>query len=219
MVLDETHEFIPELPRFIQSLHYAYVHSRKDSKSALNILMEKYINDYFKRYSKYKEFVLHQYKGNLDDKTFLYPGPKNKAHLESCLHSYIFGSETYQVPISKVKKIMDSNRKPQQFSPVSDYEPLEDESDFTRAKAGKRNGSKYENTAANRKSARSGDRDRGNIEDLINLIHYTKKNVDRESDSEDNRKESRRKRKCESKGESPQKQLKMSNTLENNEGK
>ncbi|XP_070793065.1 protein TASOR isoform X2 [Pituophis catenifer annectens] len=217
MVLDETHEFIPELPRFIQSLHYAYVHSRKDSKSSLNILMEKYINDYFKRYSKYKEFVLHQYKGNLDERTFLYPGPKNKSHLESCLHSYIFGSETYQVPISKVKKIMDSNRKPQQFSPVSDYEPLEDESDFTRGKAGKRNGSKYENIAANRKSARSGDRDRGNIEDLINLIHYTKKNVDRESDSEDNRNESRRKRKCESKGESPQKQLKMSNTLENNE--
>ncbi|XP_058021571.1 protein TASOR isoform X5 [Ahaetulla prasina] len=217
MVLDETHEVIPELPRFIQSLHYAYVHSRKDSKSGLNILMEKYINDYFKRYSKYKEFVLHQYKGNLDEKTFLYPGPKNKSHLESCLHSYIFGSETYQVPISKVKKIMDSNRKPQQFSPVSDYEPLEDESDFTKRKAGKRNGSKYENVASKRKSSHSGDRDRGNIEDLINLIHYTKKNVDRESDSEDNRNESRRKRKCESKGESPQKQLKMSNTLENNE--
>ncbi|XP_026533269.1 protein TASOR isoform X3 [Notechis scutatus] len=217
MVLDETHEVVPELPRFIQSLHYAYVHSRKDSKSDLNILMERYINDYFKRYSKYKEFVLYQYKGNLDEKTFLYPGPKNKSHLETCLQSYIFGSETYQIPVSKVKKIMDSNRKPQQFSPVSDYEPLEDESDFTRRKAGKRNGSKYENVAAKRKSAHSGDRDRGNIEDLINLIHYKKKTVDRESDSEDNRNESRRKRKCESKRESPQKQLKMSNTLENYE--
>uniref|UniRef100_A0A8C7E6H7 Transcription activation suppressor n=1 Tax=Naja naja TaxID=35670 RepID=A0A8C7E6H7_NAJNA len=215
--MDETHEVVPELPRFIQSLHYAYVHSRKDSKSDLNILMERYINDYFKRYSKYKEFVLYQYKGNLDEKTFLYPGPKNKSHLETCLQSYIFGSETYQIPISKVKKIMDSNRKPQQFSPVSDYEPLEDESDFTRRKAGKRNGSKYQNVAAKRKSAHSGDHDRGNIEDLINLIHYKKKTVDRESDSEGNRNESRRKRKCESKRESPQKQLKMSNTLENYE--
>uniref|UniRef100_A0A8C6YAP8 Transcription activation suppressor n=1 Tax=Naja naja TaxID=35670 RepID=A0A8C6YAP8_NAJNA len=215
--VDETHEVVPELPRFIQSLHYAYVHSRKDSKSDLNILMERYINDYFKRYSKYKEFVLYQYKGNLDEKTFLYPGPKNKSHLETCLQSYIFGSETYQIPISKVKKIMDSNRKPQQFSPVSDYEPLEDESDFTRRKAGKRNGSKYQNVAAKRKSAHSGDHDRGNIEDLINLIHYKKKTVDRESDSEGNRNESRRKRKCESKRESPQKQLKMSNTLENYE--
>ncbi|KAM3846431.1 protein TASOR isoform 2-T2 [Vipera latastei] len=217
LVLDETHEVIPELPRFIQSLHYAYLHSRKDSKSDLNILMEKYINDYFKRYSKYKEFVLYQYKGNLDEKKFLYPGPKNKSHLESCLHSYIFGSEVYQIPISKLKKIMDSNRKPQQFSPVSDYEALEDESDFTRRKAGKRNGSKYGSVVAKRKSVHSGDRDRGNIEDLINLIHYTKKHVDRESDSEDNRNESRRKRKCGSKGESPQKQLKMSNTLENYE--
>ncbi|XP_013921059.1 PREDICTED: protein FAM208A isoform X3 [Thamnophis sirtalis] len=215
-LLDETHEVIPELPRFIQSLHYAYVHSRNNSKSGLNILMEKYINDYFKRYSKYKEFVLHQYKGNLDERKFLYPGPKNKSHLESCLNSYIFGSETYQIPISNVKKIMDSNRKPQQFSPVSDYEPLEDDPDLTRKKAGKRNGSKYENVAAKRKSAHSGNRDRGNIEDLINLIHYTKKNVDRDSDSEDNR-ESRRKRKSGSKGESPQKQLKMSNTLENYE--
>ncbi|XP_070594586.1 protein TASOR isoform X3 [Erythrolamprus reginae] len=217
MVLDETHEAIPELPRFIQSLHYAYVHSRKDSKSDLNILMEKYINDYFKRYSKYKEFVLHQYKGNLDEKTFLYPGPKNKSHLESCLHSYISGSETYQISISKVKKIMDNNSKPQQFSPVSDYEPLEDESDCSRRKARKRNGSKYENVAAKRKSAHSRDRDRGKIEDLINLIHYTKRNVDRDSDSDDNRNESRRKRKGESKGKSPQKQLKMSNTLENYE--
>ncbi|XP_063147840.1 protein TASOR isoform X4 [Candoia aspera] len=215
LVLDETHEVMPELPRFIQSLHYAYVHSRKDPKSDLNTLVEKYINDYFKRYSKYKEFILHQYKGTLDDKTFLYPGPKNKSHLESCLQSYIFGSEAYQIPISKVKKIMDGNQKPQQFSPVSDYEAPEDESHFTRRKAGKRNGSKCE--TAKRKPVHSGDRDRGNIEDLINLIHYTKKNVDRESDSEDNRNENRRKRKLESKGESPQKQLKMTNTLENYE--
>ncbi|XP_025022268.1 protein TASOR isoform X3 [Python bivittatus] len=218
LVSDETHEVMPELPRFIQSLHYAYVHSRKDPKSELNTLVEKYINDYFKRYSKYKEFILYQYKGTLDEKTFLYPGPKNKSHLESCLHSYIFGSEAYQIPISKVKKIMDGNRKPQQFSPVSDYEALEEESDFTRRKAGKRNGSKCETVASKRKPVHSGDRDRGNIEDLINLIHYTKKNVDRESDSEDNRNENRRKRKLENKGGSPQKQLKMNNTLENYEG-
>ncbi|XP_044307283.1 protein TASOR isoform X2 [Varanus komodoensis] len=214
-LMQETHVVMPELTRFIQSLHYAYVQSRKDPKPDLNNVVEKYINDYLKRYSKYKEFILYKYKDSLDERRFLYPGPKNKSHLESSLRAYIFGSEAYQIPVSKAKKIMDGNRKLQQFSPVSDYETPEEESDFSKRKGGKRNGSKCETVIAKRKPSHPGDYEQERIKELINLIHCKKKNVDRESDTEDNRNESRLKRKLECKRESPQKHLKLSNSLEN----
>lgn len=214
--LQETHVVMPELIRFIQSLHYAYCHSRKDPKADLNAAVEKYINDYLKRYSKHKEFVLYEYKTSLDEKRFLYSGPKNKSNLDSCLRAYIFGSEAYQIPVSKAKKIMEGNRKPQQFSPVSDYEAPEEESDFTKRKARKRNDSKFETTAKRKpKESHPRDNDVESIKELINLIQSKKKNVDRESDAEDNRHLSSLKRKLESTTESAQKHLKTSDSSEN----
>ncbi|XP_061474247.1 protein TASOR isoform X3 [Rhineura floridana] len=212
--LQEAHVVMPELTIFIQSLHYGYVHSRKDPKSDLNTVVEKYINDYVKRYSKYKEFILYEYSTTLDEKRRLYCAPKNKSNLESSLHAYIFGSEAYQIPVSKAKKIMDGYRKPQQFSPISDYEATEEESDYTKRKAGKRNGSKCESVVVKRKPGQPGDYDQESIKELINLIQCKKKNVDRDSDTEDSRSESRLKRKLDIKRERPQKHLKTSGSSE-----
>ncbi|XP_066473651.1 protein TASOR isoform X2 [Tiliqua scincoides] len=220
--LQETHVVMPELTRFIQSLHYAYLHSRKDSKSDLNTVVEKYINEYLKRYSKHKEFFLHQYKPSLDERRQLYTAPRIKSHLDTSLHAYIFGSKAYQIPVSKAKKLIEGNRKPQQFSPVSDYEVPEEESDYTKRKAGKRNGSKCETVAAKRKPSHPRDYDEERIKELINLIQCKKKNVDRDSDTEeDSRNKSRLKRKLESSIESPQKHIKISDSSESafqNEG-
>ncbi|XP_077181611.1 protein TASOR isoform X2 [Paroedura picta] len=199
---------MPDLTRFIQSLHYAYLHSRKDPKSDLNVAVGKYIYDYLNRYSKFKQFFLYEYKPSLDEKRFLHAGPKNKSNLDSALRTYIFGSEAYQIPISKAKKMMDGSRKHQQFSPVSDYEAPEEESDCSK-RTGKRNDSKGEMTAAQKKRSQPGDYD-DRMQELINLIQCKKKNVDRESDSEDNRSKSRSKRKIESRMESPQKRFKKS---------
>ncbi|XP_053152263.1 protein TASOR isoform X2 [Hemicordylus capensis] len=213
-IQQETHVVMPEFTKFIQSLHYAYNHSRKDPKSDLNTAVEKYISQYLKDYSKYKEFFLYPYKSSLDDKRFLYIAPKNKSNFDSALRAYIFGSEAYQIPVSKAKKIMEGNRKSQQFSPVSDYEAPEEESDYMKRKAGKRNGSKCETLASKRKPFHPGDYDKESINKLIDLIQCKKQNVDRESDTEDNRNKSRLKRKLESNREGPQKYLKISDSSE-----
>ncbi|XP_008103458.1 protein TASOR isoform X4 [Anolis carolinensis] len=196
-ILQEPHVVMPEFTRFIQSLHYAYVNSRKDPRSDLNTTVEKYINDYLKRYSKYKEFVLFDYKDTLDEKKHLYPAPKNKSHIDSSLRAYIFGSDAYQMPVSKAKKLMDGYQKPQQFSPVSDCEAPEEESDYTKRKAKKRNNSKSEEIAAKRKPNHPRDYDQESIKELINLIHRKKKNIDNDSDTEDSRIENQLKRKLE----------------------
>nr|XP_056709254.1 protein TASOR [Euleptes europaea] len=212
-VWQETHMVISDLKKFIPSLHFACLHSRRDSKSHLNVAVEKSLHDYLKPSSKNKRFTVYDYKPTLDDKKLLHAGPKNKFHLDNDLRAYIFGCETYQIAVSRAKKIMDRNRKPQQFSPVSDYEAPEEEPDSSKKTAGKRNGSKGEMIAAKKKRA-SSDYDEESIQDLIYLIQCKKKNVDRDSDTEDNRSKSRSKRKLESSLESPQKRLKKSNTSE-----
>ncbi|XP_032996838.1 protein TASOR [Lacerta agilis] len=216
LLTQEAHVVMPEFTRFIQSLHYGYIHSRKDPKADLNTSVEKHINDYLKRNSKFnKEFILYNYSTTLDEKKHLYPAPKNKSNIESALRNYIFGSETYQISVSKAKKIMDGNRKPQQFSPISDYEATEEESDYRKRKARKRNGSECETVVAKRKPGDHGDYDEESIKELINLIQCKKKNVDRDSDTEDNRNESRLKQKLKIKTESPQKHFKTSESSEN----
>ncbi|XP_060095726.1 protein TASOR isoform X2 [Heteronotia binoei] len=212
-VQQDMHMVMPDLTRFVQSLHYALLHSRKDPKSDLNIVVEKYLHDYLKRYSKIKQFILYEYKPTLDEKRFLHAGPKNKSNLDSALRTYIFGSEAYQIPVSKAIKMMDKNRKPQQFSSISDYEAPEDESDCSKRTAGKRNGSKGEMITAPKKHCQHGDDDADRFKALINLIQCTKK-IDRESDTEDNRSKSRSKRKLENSMESPQKRFKNSTSSE-----
>ncbi|XP_035414285.1 protein TASOR isoform X6 [Cygnus atratus] len=219
MVLHENQEIIPEFTKFIQSLHFALIQSRKDATADFNTVVEKYINEYLTRcYSgsgKYREFVLYRYESRLDDKKFLYSAPKNKSHIDSSLQNYIFGCEAYQLPVSRAKELMEGNRKLQQFSPISDYEATEEDSDFANAKSGKRIRAKYEATAAKRKFPHHGDYDPDRLKELINLIQCRKKNVGGDSDSEDLRNKSGLKRKLEKQSENLRKHLKMSEASEN----
>ncbi|NWI60189.1 TASOR protein, partial [Calyptomena viridis] len=219
MVLHEKKEFIARSKRLIQSLHYALVQSRKDATADFNVVVEKHMNEYLKnQYSgtgKCREFVLHEYTSRLDDKTFLYPSPRNKTHLSPCLKSYIFGCEAYQIPVSRVRELMERNRKLQQFSPISDYEATEDYTDFPKARCGKRSHVKHEAAAVKQKLSLSGDYDPEKLQELINLIQCTKKNVGGDSDSEDSRMRSGLKRKLEKQPEKLQKHLKRSESSEN----
>ncbi|KAM9134770.1 protein TASOR isoform 4-T4 [Pangshura tecta] len=218
-VLQENHEIMPKFMKFIQSLHFALIQSRKDTTADFNTVVEKHINEYLKRSisgsSKYREFVLYPYESRLDDRKFLYPAPKNKSHIDSCLRNYIFGAEAYQLPVSKAKELMEGNQKVQQFSPISDYEAPEEETDFTNAKTGKRNGSKCDVAAAKQKTPHPGDYDPDRLKELINLIQCKKKNVGGESDTEDTRNKSGLKRRLHSHSENLRKHLKMSESSEN----
>ncbi|NXX89399.1 TASOR protein, partial [Centropus bengalensis] len=211
-------EIIPEFNKFIQALHFALVQSRKDASADFNVVVEKYINEYLRRScsgcGKYREFVLYQYESRLDEKKFLFPAPKNKSHVDGCLQNYIFGSEAYHIPISKVKELMEGNRRLQQFSPISDYEATEEDFDFANAKRRKRMQAKYEATAAKQKPLHSGDYDPDRLKVLINLIQCRKKNVGGDSDSEDLRNKMGLKRKLEKESESLRKYLKMTESSE-----
>ncbi|NXG19417.1 TASOR protein, partial [Grallaria varia] len=218
-VLHERKEIIPEFKRFIQSLHFALVQSRKDTTADFNVVVEKYINEYLKKlYSgtgKGREFILREYTSRLDDKTHLYSGPRYKAHIDGCLQNYIFGCGAYELPVSRAKELLERNWKPQQFSPISDYEATEDYSDFAKAKCGKRIHAKHEATAAQQKLPPSGEYDTERLKELINLIQCRKKNVGGDSDCEDPRIRSGLKRKLEKQSESLHKYLKSSESSEN----
>ncbi|XP_052534928.1 protein TASOR isoform X2 [Tympanuchus pallidicinctus] len=213
-------QIIPEFTKFIQSLHFALIQSRKDASADFNTVVEKYINEYLRRChsgsGKYREFVLYRYESRLDDKKFLYPAPKNKSHIDSCLQNYIFSCAAYQLPVCRARELMDGNRKHQQFSPISDYEALEEDSEFGNVKSGRRIHAKYEAAAAKRKFPHLGDYDPDRLKDLINLIQCRKKNVGGDSDSEDLRNKSGLKRKLERQPENLPKHLKMSESSENN---
>ncbi|KFO69454.1 Protein FAM208A, partial [Cuculus canorus] len=212
-------EIIPEFTKFIQALHFALIQSRKDASADFNAVVEKYINEYFRRScsgsGKYREFVLYRYESWLDEKKFLYSAPRNKSHIDGCLQNYIFGCEAYQLPVSRAKELIEGNRKPQQFSPISDYEAAEEDFDFANTKSRRRVRAKYEATAAKQKLPHSGDYDPDRLKVLINLIQCRKKNVGGDSDSEDVRNKVGVKRKLEKQPESLQKYLKMSESSEN----
>ncbi|NWU96214.1 TASOR protein, partial [Upupa epops] len=215
MVWHENQEIIPEFTKFIQALHFALIQSRKDATADFNAIVEKYITEYLRRCSgpgKYRKFVLYEYDTRLDDKKNLYAAPKNKSHIDSCLQNYIFGCEAYQLPISRVKELMKGNRKPQQFSLISEYEVTEDDSDFANMRCGKRIRAKYE---AKRKLHHSGDYDPDRLKELINLIQCRKRKVSGDVDSEDLRNKSGLKRKLEQQTENLRKYLKISESSEN----
>ncbi|NXC97186.1 TASOR protein, partial [Certhia familiaris] len=212
-------EIIPDLKKLIPSLHFAFMQSRKESRLDLNAVVEKHIYEYFKKlYSspvRGREFVLHEYASRLDERTFLYPAPKYKGHIDGYLQNYIFDCKAYQLPVSRAKELLDRNRKPQRFSPISDYQATEDCSDFAKAKCRKRMHPKYEVAAAKQKLPPSGEYDTERLKELINLIQCRKKNVGGDSDCEDPRIRSGLKRKLEKQSENSQKYLKMSDSSEN----
>uniref|UniRef100_A0A2K5J7K4 Transcription activation suppressor n=1 Tax=Colobus angolensis palliatus TaxID=336983 RepID=A0A2K5J7K4_COLAP len=156
------------------------------------------------------------YDSRLDDKKFLYSAPRNKSHIDTCLHAYIFRPEVYQLPICKLKELFEENRKLQQFSPLSDYESQEEEVNGTKMKFGKRNNSRGETIISGKqRSSHSLDYDKDRVKELINLIQCRKKKVGGDSDTEDMRSKTVLKRKLEDLPENMRKLAKTSNLSEN----
>ncbi|NXE64907.1 TASOR protein, partial [Calcarius ornatus] len=187
-------EIVPEFTKLVPSLHFALYQARKHSGGDYNAVVEKYIHEYFRKLyhgpGRGREFIFREYSTVLDDKRFLYAAPKYKGHIKTCLQNYVFSCESYQLPVCRAKELLDRNRKPQRFSPSSDYE-------------------------AKKRVPRSGDDDTERLKDLINLIQCRKKNVGGDSDFEDPRIRSGLKRKLEEQSENLQKYLKMSDSSEN----
>ncbi|XP_038311470.1 protein TASOR isoform X21 [Canis lupus familiaris] len=216
------HESMTDVLKITQFLQFALIQCRKEFKDINTInfhsVVEKYVNEFFKRGfgSGKREFIMFPYDSRLDDKKFLYSAPKNKSHIDNCLHAYIFRPEMYQLPICKLKELFEENRKLQQFSPLSDYEGQEEEMNGTKMKFGKRNNSRGETIIPRKqKSSHSLDYDKDRVKELINLIQCRKKNVGGDSDTEDMRSKTVLKRKLEDLPENMKKLAKTSNLSEN----
>nr|XP_019579769.1 PREDICTED: protein TASOR isoform X2 [Rhinolophus sinicus] len=217
----ERHENMPDILKITQFLQFALIQCRKEFKSINTInfhsVVEKYVNEFFKRGfgSGKREFIMFPYASRLDDKKFLYPAPKNKSHIDDCLHTYIFRPEMYQLSICKLKELFEDNRKLHHFSQLSDYEGQE-EMNGTKRKFGKRNNSRCETIKPGKqKSSHSLDYDKDRLKELIDLIQCRKKNVGGDSDTEDMRSKTVLKRKLEDLPENMRKLAKTTNLSEN----
>ncbi|XP_010345307.3 protein TASOR isoform X3 [Saimiri boliviensis] len=218
----ERHESMPDVLKIAQFLQFALIQCRKEFKNISTVnfhsAVEKYVSEFFKRGfgSGKREFIMFPYDSRLDDKKFLYSAPRNKSHIDTCLHAYIFRPEVYQLPICKLKELFEENRKLQQFSPLSDYEGQEEEVNGTKMKFGKRNNSRGETVLSGKqRSIHSLDYDKDRVKELINLIQCRKKNVGGDSDTEDMRSKTVLKRKLEDLPENMGKLAKTSHLSEN----
>ncbi|XP_023571499.1 protein TASOR [Octodon degus] len=217
----ERQESMPDMLRIAQFLQFALIHCRKEFKSINTVnfhsVVEKYVTEFFKRgFGSGKREFMFSYDSRLDDKKFLYSAPKHKSHIDNCLHTYIFQPEMYQLPVCKLKELFEENKKLQQFSPLSDYDGQEEEMNGTKMKFGKRSSSRRETIPSGKqKSCHSLDYDKDRVKELINLIQSRKKNVGRDSDTEDMRSKTVLKRKLEDLPENMRKLAKTSNLSEN----
>ncbi|XP_066452651.1 protein TASOR isoform X2 [Eleutherodactylus coqui] len=169
--MPEHQEIMPELPTFISALHYAILKSQTDTSSHYNIVVEKYVRLYLKQRAEgshsHKDFIIRTYDQRLDSKKTLFVAPKDRTHINTALHSYLRRDDAYTLFVKRAQELIVDNRKVQQFSPVSDYEPIEDDHD--------------QSTNTRRKVAQEGLSDSANydqdrLKGLINLI-YMKKNA------------------------------------------
>ncbi|XP_075039359.1 protein TASOR isoform X2 [Mixophyes fleayi] len=170
--MPENHEILPDLLTFIASLHSALIKCQKDTSDNFNIVVEKHLRIYLKRRAegtyKRKDCVLRVYDQRLDCRKNLYTAPKDRSRIHPGLNSYIRGSEAYILPVDRAKELIMENRRVQQFSPVSDYEPIEDDHDVP--------------TSMTRESVRerlseNTDYDMDKLKGLINLIYIKKNNT------------------------------------------
>ncbi|XP_076787423.1 protein TASOR isoform X4 [Arvicanthis niloticus] len=218
----ERHENLPDILKITQFLQFSLIQCRKEFKTINTIhfysVVEKYVSEFFQRGfgSGKREFFMFSYDSRLDDRKFLYSAPRNKSHIDDCLHTYIYQPEMYQLPIFKLKELFEENQRRQQFSPLSDYEGQEEELNGSKLKFGKRNNSRDETTEpGQQKSSHSLDYDKDRVKELINLIQCTKKNVGGDPDTEDTKSKTVLKRKLEDLPENMRKFAKTNNSSEN----
>ncbi|KAM4720927.1 protein TASOR isoform 2-T2 [Rhinophrynus dorsalis] len=217
----DNHEIMPDLMTFISSLHVGLLKSQKDNSGDINTVVEKHARTYLKRRAErayeFQEYIPKAYESRLDYKKSLYPAPKNKSHVDRALRSYIFGAEAYILPVETAKELIRENPRLQQFSPVSDYEPIEDDQEVSQPYNKKGSVHDSYSEAIQETLSDSVEYDPDKINGLINLIQKAKQNSSsrQESDDESN---GRFKRKHEDEPESPWKSRKGDDSFHGNSG-
>ncbi|XP_063282964.1 protein TASOR isoform X1 [Pelobates fuscus] len=194
-------EIMPDLKTFLSALHYALLKCQDDTSSDLCVLVEKYARLYLKRRAerayKFKEYILKPYDSRLDNFKSLYVAPKKKSHIDPALRIYIREPEMYAMVVGKAKEILQENLlvdRPkeviresfrfQQFSPVSDYEPVEEDHEIP--KYSSRKTTKLESSAGDSdlRAIDHSEYELEKIHGLINLIQSRKQNANSQPGAE-----------------------------------
>lgn len=124
---------MPEFTTFLSALHYGLNKAQKDISDNFNAVVDKHVHLYLKRRAdgayKHKDFMLRKYEHGCDDRKTLFVAPREKSGIVPVLQSYLQGSEAYTLLVQRAKEVILENKRVQQFSPISDYEPMEDDHD------------------------------------------------------------------------------------------
>lgn len=131
----ESNEIMPEFLTFLGALHYAINKAHSDTSDNFNIVVEKHVHLYLKRREdssyKHKDFKLRHYEQGCDEKKILFVAPREKSGILRVVESYLKGSDAYSLLVKRAKELITETRRVQQFSPISDYEPMEEEPNET----------------------------------------------------------------------------------------
>nr|XP_015203488.1 PREDICTED: protein TASOR isoform X2 [Lepisosteus oculatus] len=169
LAMDMQKPVVPHLDTFIPALHFGLMKMRANPTAALSPGVERHARDYLRGQaegqSKIRTFVMFEYEQKLDDRRFLFSAPKKKNNIESFLRNYLYSPGAYQLAVARVQEMVEAYRRPQEYSPVSDWE-----------------GSDSQNEVAHSGSQANGpqvtaDYDQGKLEELLHLIQMRKKHL------------------------------------------
>lgn len=118
---------------FVPALHYALFKLRPNPGKDLSSGVDRHSADYLSRIDSgtVRPFILPDYKYNMDDRTSPLQVPRPKFNMDSMLRAYIHNPASYNLPLNKVKEIVERVKSPVpgptaapavvEYSPVSDW--------------------------------------------------------------------------------------------------
>ncbi|KAJ8378731.1 hypothetical protein AAFF_G00236510 [Aldrovandia affinis] len=122
--MDPHDPIMPQLDTFMPALHYALMKVRSNPSADLAAGVERQVRHYLSRRDdgKVRLYYMNEYKQNLDEQEKLHPAPKQKHNLEGYLRSYIYRPNVYLLAVVQAREMVDTMRRPPEYSPVSDWE-------------------------------------------------------------------------------------------------
>ncbi|XP_066554357.1 protein TASOR [Amia ocellicauda] len=166
---------MPHLDTFIPALHYALMKQRANPSADISSGTERYAREYLRSRvegtRKMRKYVMYEYEQRLDELRFLYSAPKKKHNLEGSLHNYLYSPNTYLLTLAQAQEIVESYQRTQEYSPVSDWEGSDSQSEACRIPV-QANGSQ-----GARLSQVMADYDQEKLEELLRLIQMRKKSL------------------------------------------
>ncbi|KAG7478149.1 hypothetical protein MATL_G00077410 [Megalops atlanticus] len=162
---------MPHLDTFIPALHYALMKVRANPPADLGAGVERQARDYLsgRDDGKVRLYYMNEYKQNLDEREKLHPAPKQKHNLEGYLRSYIYRPNAYLLAVVQAKEMVESLRRPPEYSPVSDWEGSDNQP------ADLKHGGLQSNGAHGAQLSQA-DNDPEKMRELLKLIHMWKRN-------------------------------------------